>query len=355
MKTIAVLLAGLISALLTPATRAEIRIQGAGATFPAPLYQRWVSEYEKLHPDVKIDYEANGSGGGIKGVTSNTVDFGASDAPLSKAELAKAAAADGGQIVEIPATAGAVVVAYNLPGFSGELKLDGPTVADIFLGRIANWNDPRIITLNEGAKLPDTPIVTAHRTDASGTTFIFTSYLAGQSDAFREGIGAGKQVEWKGGQGGKGNPGVAEIVGRTPGAIGYIELIYAQEKNTPHALLKNKDGAFVKASAESVSAAGEGALAQMADAPTGLAVNIWDQPGKNSYPISSFTYILVHQDLRYLKSADKAKSLAGFLRWAITDGQQFADELHYAPLSKSVQDKSIKLLDTLAFEGQPLK
>jgi phosphate transport system substrate-binding protein len=339
--------------ILAPAAavRAEVHLQGAGATFPSPLYARWTTEYEAQNSSTKIDYQSIGSGGGIKNITENTVDFAASDAPMNKKELAAVGGED--KVVQIPTCAGAVVVAYNLPGFQGDLKLDGPTVADIFLGKVTKWNDPKIAALNDGAPLPDLAITSAHRTDGSGTNYVFTSYLATQSEEFKETVGAAKQVEWPGGQGGKGNEGVTQVVQQTKGAIGYIELAYAVQNKIPFALLKNKDGKFVKASAESVSAAGEGALGRMDKT---LAVDIWNQPGENAYPIASFTYIIVYKDLGYLKAEDKAKALVGFLRWATSGdgGQKLAPSLDYAPLSEGVQKKVAEALGTLQWSGQPV-
>ena len=308
-----------------------------------------MTEYQTQHPDVKIDYQSIGSGGGIKGITEKTVDFGASDAPMNKKELA----AVGGEakILQIPTVAGAVVIAYNLPDFPGELKLDGPVIADIFLGKITKWNDSKIAALNEGAQLPDIPITSAHRTDGSGTTYVCTSYLATQSDDFREKVGASKQVEWPGGQGGKGNEGVTQVVQQTRGALGYVELAYAIQNKIPFATVKNKDGKFVKASPETVSAAGEGAVKQM---DKGLAVNIWNQSGESAYPISAFTYIIVYKDLGYLKDENKAKALVGFLNWAATDGQQLAPSLDYAPLSAGVAAKVKEAIGTLQWSGRPL-
>ncbi|HLL91248.1 MAG TPA: phosphate ABC transporter substrate-binding protein PstS, partial [Tepidisphaeraceae bacterium] len=321
--------------------QAEVRLQGAGATFPNPVYQRWVSEYQKSNPDVKIDYQSIGSGGGIKGITEKTVDFAGSDAPLSKKEKA----AVEGEIVHIPTVAGAVVAAYNLPGFSGELKLSGPVLADIFQGKITNWNDPKIASLNGGAGLPDMAITPAYRTDGSGTTFVFTNYLATQSEEYKGSVGMGKSVKWPTGQGGKGNEGVTAIVQSTPGSIGYVELNYATANNIPFALLQNKAGKFVKASPETVSNAGTGAVEQMEKS---LAVDIWNQPGDEAYPIAAFTYILVYKDLGYLKDENKAKALVSFLKWATTgEGQQVAATLDYAPLAKPVQGKVTEAINSL--------
>jgi phosphate transport system substrate-binding protein len=343
-------LSGLVAmglSVVCGAALAEVKMQGAGATFPAPIYQRWVAEYQKAHPDVKIDYQAIGSGGGIKGITEKTVDFGASDAPMSAKELAAA----GGDIVQIPTVAGAVVLAYNVPGVSQQIKLDGPTTADIYLGKISKWNDPKIAALNAGVQLPDLAITPVHRTDGSGTNFIFTNYLATQSPEFKEKVGTGKSVEWPGGQGGKGSDGVTQIVQGTRGAVAYVELAFAHQNKISSALLKNKDGEFVDATAETVSAAGEGAVSQM---DKSLAVNIWNQPGKNAYPIASFTYILVHKDLGYVKDEAKARALVDFLKWATTDGEKLAAELDYAPLSQSVQRKVQDAIATLTWSGQPV-
>ncbi|HWE04052.1 MAG TPA: phosphate ABC transporter substrate-binding protein PstS [Tepidisphaeraceae bacterium] len=350
MKSMTKIAIGLGTLTFSFAAQAEVRVQGGGATFPAPIYQRWVAEYQKAHPDVTVDYQSIGSGGGIKGITSRAFDFAGSDAPMSKTELAGAGGAD--TLIEIPTVAGAVVVAYNLPGFSGELKLDGPTVAEIYLGAIKTWNDPKIAALNPGVSLPATGIVAVHRADGSGTTYVFTRYLAGQSPEFNTKIGSAKQVEWPTGAGGPGNPGVAQIVKQTPGSIGYIELAFAIENKIPFAEMKNKDGKFIKATTEGVSLAGEGAVGGLKGDI--LAANIWNQPGEKSYPISSFTYIIVHKDLGGLKDPAKAKALVGFLRWALTDGEKIAPELYYAPLSEGVQKKALEALSHLTLDGKPV-
>ena len=334
-----------------PSARAEdIRVQGGGATFPAPIYQRWVGEYQKLHPTIKIDYQAIGSGGGIKGITDKTFDFAGSDAPLSKKEMEKLGGAE--KIIQIPSVAGAVVLAYNLPGFKGDLNLDGPVLADIFMGTVKNWNDPKIAALNPAANLPNLPITTAHRTDGSGTTFIFTNYLCTQGQEFNNKVGSGKDVEWPCGQGGQQNAGVTAIITQTQGAIGYIELAFALENNLPFALMKNKDGQFVKATPEGVSAAGEGALKAM---DKGLAVPIWNQAGAQAYPISGFTYLIIYRDLAYLKDKEKAQAVVDFLYWATHDGEKLAAELKYAPLSDGVQKKVAEALSAAAFDGAPLQ
>jgi phosphate transport system substrate-binding protein len=326
-------------------------VQAGGATFPAPIYERWVAEYQKIHPEIKIDYQAIGSGGGIKGITDKTFDFAGSDAPLSKKEIEKLGGDD--KIIEIPSVAGAVVMAYNLAGFNGDLKLDGPVIADIYLGKIKTWNDPKIVALNPDAKLPALAITPAHRTDGSGTTFIFTNYVCTQSGDFKDKIGSGKQVEWPSGsgQGGAQNAGVTAIVKQTNGAMGYIELAYALENAIPFALVKNKDGKFVKASPESVTAAGEGAVKAMEKE---LAVPLWDQAGEATYPISGFTYLILYRDLGYLKDQTKAKAIVAFLNWATHDGEKMASELKYAPLSDGVQKKVAQAISAASFNGAPL-
>ena len=336
-----------VLALSTTVASAETKLTGAGATFPNPIYQKWVAEYQKSHPDVKIDYQSIGSGGGIKGISEKTIDFAGSDAPMSKKELAAA----GGEVVHIPTVAGAVVAAYNLPDFKGELKLDGPTLADIFQGKITKWNDPKIAALNAGAQLPSIGITPCSRTDGSGTTFVFTNYLATQSDDFKGSVGMGKQVKWPTGQGGKGNEGVTAAVQGTPGAIGYIELNYATQNKIAFATMKNKDGKFVKCSPESVAAAGAGAVDKMEKT---LAVDIWNQAGADAYPISAFTYIIVYKDLGYLKDQNKAKALVDFLKWATTEGQSTAKEMDYAPLAPAVQQKATAALAGLTWSGTPV-
>ena len=324
----------------------DTRLQGAGATFPNPLYQRWVTEYQKSHPTVKIDYQSIGSGGGIKAFTEKTVDFAGSDAPMNAKELEAA----GGQanIVEVPSCAGAVVPAYNLPGAS-DLKFTGEVLAEIFAGKISKWNDAKLTALNPGAKLPGTAITPAWRTDGSGTTFVWTNYLATQSEAFRGSIGTGKQVQWPIGQGGKGNEGVAAVVQQTPGAIGYIELNYALANKIAFGSVKNSAGTFVKASPASVSAAGAAAASTLKG--TILAANIWNQAGADAYPIASFTYLIVYKDLSNVKSPEQATALGEFLWWATHDGQKLAPELDYAPLGSAVVTKVDDALKTLTFKG----
>jgi phosphate transport system substrate-binding protein len=339
--------AAVLSLGFTAAASGAVKLQGAGATFPNPIYQRWVTEYQKRHPGVAIDYQSIGSGGGIKQIIAKTVDFGASDAPMSKKEMDAA----GAPLIHIPTVAGAVVPAYNLPGFSGELKLTGEILADIYIGKIQNWNDRKIAELNQGARLPNLPITPAWRTDGSGTTFVFTSYLATQSEEYKGSIGAGKQVDWPTGQGGKGNEGVTAIVQQTPGGIGYIEVNYATANKIPYALVRNAAGRFIKATPDSIAAAGAGAVDKMG---ASLAVDIWNQPAEDAYPISAFTYVLVYKDLSYLGNKAKAQALVDYLKWATGEGQSIATQMDYAPLAPAVQKKVAAAINSLTFSGTPV-
>jgi phosphate transport system substrate-binding protein len=314
-------------------------VNGAGATFPFPLYSKWFSDYNKKYPDIKFNYQSIGSGGGIKQITERTVDFGASDAPMTEEELAKAPG-----IVHIPTVMGAVVVTYNLP-IEG-LKLVPETVAGLFLGQITKWNDPALAKDNPGVKLPDVAVSVVHRSDGSGTTNIFTDYLAKVSPSWKTQVGSGKSVKWPVGLGAKGNEGVTGLVKGTPGAVGYVELAYANQNKLPRAALKNKDGAFVLPSLEGTSEAAAGV-----PMPPDFRVSITNAEGKTAYPMASFTYILVYQD-----QADKAKGEAvlKFLWWAIHDGQAAASALDYAPLPKAVVAQVEKKLESLTVQGKPV-
>ena len=336
-------------ALTSVAARADVRLQGAGATFPAPLYARLVAEYQKLNPDVKIDYQAIGSGGGVKAITDATVDFAGSDAPLNAKELEKLGKDD---VVQVPTCAGGVVPAYFVPGLTQDLRFTGDVLAAIYTGKINKWNDARIAELNAGAALPDLAITPVWRTDGSGTTYVWTNYLCTQSSEFKDSIGAGKEVKWPIGQGGKGNQGVAAVLQTTKGALGYVEQNYADENHIAYGAVRNKAGQFVKATPESVSAAGESAAAQLKG--TVLASNLWNQDGEKSYPIASLTYVIVYKDLKNLKSKEQAKALSDFLWWATHDGQKFAAKLDYAPLAPAVQKKIESALSELRFAGQSL-
>lgn len=329
----------------------KTRLQGAGATFPAPFYKRLVVAYEELHPDVLIDYQSIGSGGGIRAITDRTVHFCASDAPMSKKELA----AVGGEsaVVEFPTCAGGVVATYNVPGVKGEIKFTGKLLADIYLGKVSKWNDPAIAKINADVQLPDLAITPVWRTDGSGTTFIFTNYLGTQSEDFKTTIGAGKQVQWPTGQGGKGNEGVTAVVEQTVGGLGYVEQSYAENNRLLCGVMQNRDGKYVTATAESVSAAGADSAGKLKGAV--LAADIWNQPGEKAYPIASFTYIVVYKDLNNLPSKESAEEMLKFLRWVVGDGQKYAAQLGYAPLAPEVQERVQKALATVSYKGEALK
>jgi phosphate transport system substrate-binding protein len=329
---------------------AEVRLAGAGATFPQPLYERWIAEYGQSHADVKVDYGGGGSGQGIKGILDKTIDFAGSDAPMGKAELEKAGGADA--IIEVPSCAGAVVPAYNIPNVK-DLKFTGDVLAQIYMGTISKWNDQKLKDLNPGVDLPDLAITPVYRTDGSGTNYVFTHYLATQSDDFKGSIGVGKQVKWPVGQGGKGTAGVAAVVQQTSGAIGYVEQNYADKNNIEYGSVKNAAGQFVKATPDAVSAAGASAAEKLTG--TVLAADIWNQPGDTAYPISSFTYLIVYKDLNNVKTKEQAQALVDFLHWALHDGQKLATELDYAPLAAPVVAKEDAALDTLTYGGSPIK
>ncbi len=313
----------------------NVTLNGAGATFPYPLYSKWMSEYNKLHSNVRINYQSIGSGGGIRQISARTVDFGATDAPM-KDEEAKSAP---GTLIHIPTTLGAVVVTYNVPDYSGTLKLTPDVIADIFLGKITKWNDERIASANPDAKLPEKNISVVYRSDGSGTTAVFTEYLAKVSPEFKDKVGAGKSVKWPAGLGAKGNEGVTGQIKTTPGSIGYVELAYALQNKMPAAAIKNKAGEFVEPAIPAITKAADGV-----ELPESMHASITDSPTPGAYPISSFTYILVYEDT---KDATKAKAVAEFLKWAIHDGQKFAGDLHYAPLPDAVVKKVEGKLETL--------
>jgi phosphate transport system substrate-binding protein len=324
----------------------NVNLTGAGATFPAPLYQVWFEEYGAQHPNIKIDYQAIGSGGGIKNITAQTVDFGATDAAMKDEEIAALPA--GTKMAHIPTALGAVVVIFNSPGIT-ELKLDGPTTANIFLGKITKWNDPAIAALNSGATLPSTDIVVVHRSDGSGTTNAFTAYLSAVSPEWSSGPGTGKDVKWPTGIGAKGNDGVAATTKQTAGSIGYVELQYATQSGLASASLKNADGNFVQGSVPGVTAAADAAASTFpADFRQAPIIN---GAGPDTYPIASYTYLLV-----YVDQADQAKgqALVAFAYWALTDGQALEAALGYAPLPASVQQKALAELHTITFGGSPI-
>lgn len=323
------IIAALFGALLSADVSAQMLINGAGATFPYPIYSKWFDAYSKVDTSVRFNYQSIGSGGGQKQLLAETVDFGASDGPMSDDNLAKAP----GKIYHIPTVAGAVVLSYNLPG-DPKLKLDGPVIADIFLGKITKWNDSKIAALNEGAKLPDIDIVVVHRTDGSGTSYIFTDYLSSVSDEWSQKVGKNTAVKWPTGLGGKGNEGVSGQIKQSPGAIGYVELIYAIQNKQPYAEVKNSSGSFITASLSSVTEA----LAS-AKIPDDFRFSMVNSPGKKAYPISGATWILVYAEQ---KNPEKGKKLVEFLKWALMEGESMATTLDYAPLPKEVQERALK-------------
>jgi phosphate transport system substrate-binding protein len=312
-----------------------VTLNGAGATFPYPLYSKWMSEYNKQNPNVRINYQSIGSGGGIRQITAGTVDFGASDAPMKDEEASKAP----GKLHHIPTTLGAVVVTYNLPEVTAPLKLTSDVLSGVFLGTISKWNDPKIAEANPDAKLPDKDISVVYRSDGSGTTAVFTEYLATVSSEFKDKVGAGKSVKWPKGLGAKGNEGVTGQIKTTPGTIGYVELAYAMQNKLPVALVRNKAGNFIEPKIEAITAAAAGV-----ELPDSLHVSLADAAGTEAYPISSFTYLLVYDDA---KDITKGRALAKFVWWAIHDGQKFAKDLHYAPLPEPAVKKVEERLKAL--------
>src|SRR6266481_321795 len=312
----------------------QMMINGAGATFPYPIYSKWFDEYAKVDPSVRFNYQSIGSGGGQKQILAQTVDFGASDGPMSDDNLAKAP----GKIFHIPTVAGAVVIVSNLPG-NPALKFDGDTIAGMFLGQIKKWNDSKLTALNPGTKLPDQDIVIVHRSDGSGTTFIFTDYLSKVSPEWKSKAGNNTSVNWPTGLGGKGNEGVSGQVKQTPGAIGYVELIYAIQNKMPYADLKNAAGEFVKATVDSVTAA----LAT-AQIPDDFRFSMTNAPGKEAYPIAGATWLLVYQQQ---KDPTKGKKLVEFLKWSMTKGEAMAKDLDYAALPDSVRQRVLKRIDEI--------
>jgi phosphate transport system substrate-binding protein len=306
---------------------ADLLINGAGSTFVYPMLSKWFDIYAKENPGIKFNYQSIGSGGGIRMLSNRTVDFGGSDAPLTDQQLAGAP----GKVLHFPTVMGADVIAYNLPGFTGTLRLTGPLIADIYSGKITKWDDDKIKAVNPGVAIPSEDIVVCHRSDGSGTTFIFVDYLSKISPSWATDVGRGTSVKWPVGLGGKGNEGVTALVQQTPGAIGYVELIYALNNNIPFADIQNKAGNFIKPSLASVTAA-----AASANMPADFRVSITDAPGAEAYPISSFTWMLVYQKQT---NKETGEQIVKFLHWMLTDGQKYAPELKYAPLPAEVVQK----------------
>jgi phosphate transport system substrate-binding protein len=321
------LFAGLLLALAVAAPVAAQTINGAGATFPYPIYSKWFSEYNKLHPNVQINYQSIGSGGGIRQLTAQTVFFGATDGPMTSDQILAAPSL----ILHFPTVLGGVVPIYNIPGVSAEVRFPGRVLADIFMGKITRWNDPAIRAANPGVNLPNDEITVVHRSDGSGTSYIFCDFLSKVSPDWRKTVGVATSVNWPAGVGAKGNEGVAGLVKQSPASIGYVELIYALQNKISYGPVQNQAGEYVRASTETVTnaAAAAGGKAMPAD----FRVSITNAPGKNVYPISSFTWLLFYE---HPKDKATAKTMVDFLRWALTDGQKFAPELGYAPLPQPV-------------------
>ena len=313
---------------LAALSSAQTNLNGAGATFPYPIYSKWFNEYHKAHPDVQINYQSIGSGGGIKQLQAKTVDFGASDGPMSDEQLA----ATSFKVLHVPTVLGAVVPTYNVPGVSSDLKFSGDVLADIFLGKVKKWNDPRLARANPGVKLPDTDIIVVHRSDGSGTSYIFTDFLSKVSDEWKTKVGKNASVNWPTGLGAKGNEGVAGQVKQTEGSIGYVELIYALQNKMSYGSVQNPAGQFVKASLDSVTAA----AASVKEMPEDFRVSITNAPGKTAYPLASFTWLLVPTDW---SDKSKEKAFVTFLTWMINEGQGMTSALNYAPLPKPVVAK----------------
>jgi len=334
-KRLCALLTGV--ALFACVVDAQSTINGAGATFPYPIYSKWFAEYNKLKSNVQINYQSIGSGGGIRQLTNQTVFFGATDGPMTPEQMQGAP----GKILHLPTVLGAVVPIYNLPGTSGEIKFNGPVLADIFLGKIAKWDDPAIAKLNSGMKLPSTDITVVHRSDGSGTSYIWVDYLAKVSPEWLKKVGVATSVNWPVGLGGKGNEGVSGLVQQTPGSIGYVELIYALQNKIAYGSVQNAEGEFVRATIQAVTAAAGAAVKNM---PKDFRVSITNAPGKGVYPISSFTWILLYENPK-----DKAQSkvMVDFMKWALTDGQKFAGDLGYAPLPAEIVKLEMDALSTI--------
>ncbi len=325
-------LLGLACLLAGASVAVAQQIQAAGATFPAVIYQKWFEEYRKLHPDVLINYQSIGSGGGIAQLTSGTVDFGASDMPMTEEQIGKLKV----HPLHFPTVMGAVVPTYNIAGITQDLKFTPDTLSGIFLGSIKKWNDAKLAKDNPGVKFPDAEIVVVHRSDGSGTSFVWTDYLSKVSPEWKSKVGASTSVNWPVGLGGKGNEGVAGLVKQQPNSIGYVELVYAVQNKLAYGDVKNAAGSFVKADFASVTEAAAGAAKAM---PADFRVSITDAPGKKSYPISSFTWLLIPSQI---PDAKKATTIKAFLTWMLADGQKYAAGLSYAPLPKEVVAKEIK-------------
>src|SRR5215217_7639944 len=323
----------------------SVSLQGAGATFPNPLYQKWLSEYGRLHPNVKIDYQSIGSGGGVKQLKEQTVDFGASDSPMKDEDLKSSP----GEVLHIPTVLGAVVITYNLQAVNQPLRFSPEVVADIFLGKIKKWNDPKVAADNPGITLPTTDVTVVHRSDGSGTSAVFTDYLSKVSPEWKEKVGSGTSPSWPTGIGGKGNEGVTGQVKNTPNTVGYVELAYAVQNKLPVAFIKNASGNFVEPSLDAVTAA---AAESLTTTPEDLRVSITNAGGATAYPISSYTYVLAYKDQR---DAARGKALVDFLWWAVHDGERFARDLQYAPLPPEIVKRAEAEIGSITSGGKALR
>ncbi len=323
---------------LAAAAQSALLINGAGATFPYPIYSKWFDEYHKKFGNIQINYQSIGSGGGIRQVLAGTVDFGATDGPMTDEQMQNFKSKRGMEILHFPTVLGADVPTYNIPGVSAELNFTQEALAGIFLGQVTKWNDAAIAGANKGVNLPASAIVVVHRSDGSGTTYIWTDYLSKVSSEWKSKVGTNTSVNWPVGLGGKGNEGVAGLVKQTPNSIGYVELIYAVQNSMPYGRVRNSSGKFVKAELASVTAAAAGAAKSM---PADFRVSITDAPGATAYPISSFTWLLIPAQI---PNASKRDALKGFLRWMLSDGQNYAEGLHYARLPKEVVQQEMKAL-----------
>ncbi len=319
------------------------QINGAGATFPYPIYSKWFNEYAKINTDAKINYQSIGSGGGIKQITEGTVDFGATDSPMSNEEIDKANSKNNNNILHIPTVIGSVILTYNIPGIDKNINLTPEAISGIYLGNIKKWNDPVIQKENTDLKLPDKEIIVCYRTDGSGTTFVFTDYLGKVNPDWKTKVGVAKEVKFPTGQGGKGNEGVTGLVKQLEYSIGYVELIYALQNNLKYANVKNQEGQFVAPNLESLTKAAEQSIN---DLPEDLRQSITNAKGKDSYPISSYTYLLIYQKQ---KDSGKGKTLKEFLKWALSDGEKFAKDLGYAPLPQALISKTMDKVNSITY------
>lgn len=321
--------------------QSALLINGAGATFPYPIYSKWFDVYHQKLNNIQLNYQSVGSGAGIRQITEGTVDFGASDGPMSDEQLKAFQDKRGTQVLHFPTVLGADVPTYNIPGVSATLNFTPDALAGIFLGKITKWNDPLIVAANKGVNLPSNEIIVVHRSDGSGTTYIWTDYLSKISEEWKTKVGKGTSVNWPVGLGGKGNEGVTGVVKQTPNAVGYVELIYAVQNNIPYGTVKNSSGNFVRADLASVNAAAAGVAKEI---PADFRVSITNAPGKTAYPVSSFTWLLVPEKIQ---DAGKRDAIKGFLKWMLTDGQGYCEQLSYAKLPKEVVDKELRAINSI--------